>query len=263
MIIIKIGGGAEINIKGVISDLAELKDKCIIVHGANALRDKLLSDLKIDKKVLTSLSGYSSVYTDETALDVLMMAYSGLKNKRIVELCQQMGINAIGLSGIDGKMIQGKRNRGIKIEENGKKKIIRDLSGKPQNVNKELIELLLNHHYVPVLCVPIIDELNFAINSENDDIINVLQNTVHADTIIQLIEAPGFLENPQDSTSLIKKITQNELKIWEQQVSGRIKRKLFALGTLLKSGASTVIISDGRVEHPLNDALHGKGTIIQ
>jgi acetylglutamate/LysW-gamma-L-alpha-aminoadipate kinase len=78
-----------------------------------------------------------------------------------------------------------------------------------------------------------------------------------------LIEAPGFLENPQDSKSLIRKMTQNELKIWEEQVSGRIKRKLLALRKLLESGASTIIISDGRVEHPLNEALQGKGTIIQ
>ena len=61
MIIIKIGGGKDINIQGIIADLAPLSEKFIIVHGANALRDKLAEDLGQTKQVLTSIKGYSSV----------------------------------------------------------------------------------------------------------------------------------------------------------------------------------------------------------
>ena len=107
MIILKIGGGESINLKGIISDISELKEKVIIVHGANALRDKLGDEMNKPKKILESPSGYSSVFSDETEIDLKMMAYAGLQNKRIVELCQQNGINAVGLSGIDGKAIQG------------------------------------------------------------------------------------------------------------------------------------------------------------
>ena len=80
------------------------------------------------------------------------------KNKRIVELCRRHGINAIGLSGIDGGLIRGRRNKGIRVKENGKLKIIRDFSGKPKEVNKKLLSLLLENDYVPVVCVPIVDE---------------------------------------------------------------------------------------------------------
>ncbi|MCH8156698.1 MAG: acetylglutamate kinase [Nitrospinae bacterium] len=201
--------------------------------------------------------------SDETAIDILMMAYAGLRNKRIVELCHQCGINAIGLSGIDGKVIQGQRNKGIRVMEGGKLKILRDFSGKPNQVNKELLELLLENKYVPVLCVPIIDENNYAINSENDDIINVLQSTLHADKIIQLVEATGFLDDKDNPHSLVKAISKDELKFREEQVEGRMKRKMLALRKLFESGAGTVILSDGRTEHPIKDALAGKGTIIQ
>ena len=68
MWIIKIGGGRTINLKGIISDLAEVKEKFIIVHGANALRDELAERLNQPKKILTSVSGFSSVYSDEDAL---------------------------------------------------------------------------------------------------------------------------------------------------------------------------------------------------
>jgi acetylglutamate/LysW-gamma-L-alpha-aminoadipate kinase len=263
MIIVKIGGGKNINIKGIISDLAFLDDKFIIIHGANALRDQLIDDLNQQKKIITSVSGYSSVFSDEKALDILIMAYAGLKNKRIVELCQQNGINAVGLSGVDGKMIEGKRNKGIRVRENGKLKIVRDFSGKPQRINQKLLNLLLENNYTPVLCVPIIDENNYAINSENDDIITLMQNTIHADKIIQLIEAPGFLDDADDPESLVQSLSGSELLIREEQVTGRMKRKILALRKLLETGTHQVIISDGRVENPIQDALSGKGTIIQ
>lgn len=263
MILIKIGGGNGINLAGIVADLAHLGERFILLHGANAFRDQLAEDLKKPKQVLQSVSGYTSVYSDESAIDILMMAYAGYRNKRLVELCQQQGINAIGLSGIDGKLIQGQRNKGIRVQDGEKIKMVRDFSGKPKSVNKELLLLLLDHGYTPVLSVPILDEQGTAINSENDDIINVLQHAIQAEKIIQLIEAPGFLDHKEDETSLVKNISQEELKQREEQVDGRMKRKMLALRKLFENGATTVLISDGRVEHPIRDALNGKGTKIQ
>ena len=263
MIIVKIGGGSRINIAGIIEDLAAIEEPYIIVHGANALRDKLAQDLGQPKQVLTSVKGYSSVYSDENLLDVMMMAYAGLRNKRIVEQCQQHGINAVGLSGLDGKMIQGSRNQGIRVYQNKKLKIVRDFSGKPVAVNSALLRLLLDNGYVPVLTVPIIDEQNTAINTENDDVVRVLQQALAAETVINLIEAPGFLADKDDPASLIKAISAAELEAREQQVDGRMKRKMLAIRKLFEQGATKVIISDGRSEHPIRDALAAKGTLIQ
>ena len=262
MIIVKIGGGEGINIDGVIEDLSGLDDRYIIVHGANALRDQLAEDLGQPKQVLTSVKGYTSVYSDEKLLDVMMMAYAGLRNKRIVELCHRHGINAVGLSGLDGKIVQGRRNKGIRVYQGKKLKIVRDFSGKPQTVNAPLLELLMDNGYVPVLTVPIIDEQNAAINTENDDVVRVLQQALHADLVINLIGAPGFLEDKDDESSLIPNIAAAELEAREQQVDGRMKRKMLAVRKLFEHGASKVIIGDGRLEHPVADALAGKGTVI-
>ena len=263
MILLKIGGGAAVNLKGIIADLSEVKEKAVIVHGANALRDELAKKTGYSKRVLTSVSGYSSVFSDEEALDLMMMAYAGLKNKRIVELCQQHGINAVGLSGLDGKMIQGQRNKGIRIKEDGKLKIVRDFSGKPCAINDQLLLLLLEHDYTPVLSVPIIDENQTAINSENDDIVAVLQQTLRAERIIQFIEAPGFLDDPSDPASLVPLIKKSDLLSKEERVGGRMKRKILALRKLMENTSCKVIMADGRSAHPLHDALQGKGTLIQ
>lgn len=264
MIIIKIGGGESINIAGIINDIAEMKDeKFVIIHGANAYRDQLAKKLNYDKKVITSVSGYTSVFSDDEAIDIQLMAYAGVRNKRIVEIFQSNGINAIGLTGLDGRLIQGKRNSGIRVRENGKLKIVRDNSGKPHSINKELLNMLFQNNILPVITVPIADENGKAINSENDDILAVLQKSLEAKKIIQLIEAPGLLENKDDESSIIKKLTKEELQRKEEQVEGRMKRKLHALNKLFEESETTVIIADGRMEHPLKDALEEKGTVIK
>ncbi|MBI2090787.1 MAG: [LysW]-aminoadipate kinase [Deltaproteobacteria bacterium] len=263
MMIVKIGGGKAINLKGAVQDLAELGESFVIVHGANAIRDEIAEKMGHPTRVVTSISGYSSVFSDEATIDAIMMGYSGIQNKRLVELCQQHGINAIGLSGIDGRLIEGARNKGIRAKQGDKTIVLRDYSGKPKSVNGELLGLLLSHGYIPVICIPIIDENNVAINSENDDIVNLLQEALHAETVVQLIEAPGYMADIGDASSLVRTISKSELEAREARVEGRMKRKMLALKKLTESGAKRVIISDGRVDHPIKDALSGKGTTIQ
>ena len=263
MMIVKVGGGASLNLEGIVADLAQLDQPFMVVHGANVLRDHIATQMGYEKQILTSLSGYTSVFSDAAALDSILMAYSGLRNKRLVEMCQQNNINAVGLTGLDGRIVQGQRNRGIRVEENGKKMLKRDLSGKPRSINSELLNLLINNGYVPVLTIPIADETGTAINSENDDIVCELQKALDAQVVIQLIEAPGFMEDINDPNSLHPRLRREQLHEREEQAEGRIKRKLHALNKLAKGSVETIVISDGRIEHPIRDALAGAGTWIQ
>ena len=262
MILLKIGGGDGINLDGIVADLAARGEACLIVHGANALRDRIAARLGMEKQILNSVSGYSSVFSDQDAIDAILMSYAGLRNKRIVELCQRHGIDALGLTGLDGRIVQGERNRGIRVREGGKTLIKRDFSGKPRAIDGELLGLLLERGYCPVLTIPIADEQGFAINSENDDIVALLAATLEIDTVIQLIEAPGLLDDPGDESSALARLSLAELRAREAAAEGRIKRKLLALTRLCEAGGARVIIADGRVEHPVTAALDGAGTHI-
>jgi len=262
MILVKIGGGEHIKLEAIIADLAKQSNPFIIVHGANVLRDQLAEKLDMKKTILTSASGYNSVFSDQDAIDVIMMSYAGQRNKRIVELCQRSNINAIGLTGLDGRLVQGERNKGIRVRENGKTLIKRDFSGKPRHINTDLLHLLLGNGYCPVMTIPIVDENGFAINSENDDIVAQMAPALEIDTVIQLIEAPGLLDDPDDESTLVERMSVAELSTREAKVVGRIKRKLLALSRLCAGGKTRVIIADGRSEHPIEDALNGKGTHI-
>jgi len=140
--------------------------------------------------------------------------------------------------------------------------IKRDLSGKPRSINTSLLTLLLDNGYCPVLTIPIADENGFAINSENDDIVVKLAQALEIESVVQLIEAPGFLDDPSDENSLVARMSLAELQAREASVEGRIKRKLLALTRLCQGGKTRVIIADGRGEQPVIKALAGAGTHI-
>lgn len=263
MIIVKIGGGAQINVDAIAKDLTTINQPMIIVHGANALRNQLAQQLGIDIQQVTSLSGYTSVFSDSKLIDVMMMSYAGLANKSLISALQQQGINALGLTGLDGQLIKGKRNSGIRTRVNGKKVLRRDQSGKPFEINTSLLSLLLDQGYVPVITVPIMDQHGHAINSENDDIVALLQQSFKAERVIQLIEAPGLLENYHDQESLIERLTAQQLFDWEKRTKGRMRRKLLALGKMFRDARPIVHIADGRTNAPISGALEGLGTVIQ
>ena len=182
------------------------KVPAVVVHGANALRDEMAQAMGVERRTVTSLKGYTSVFSDEKMLDMMMAAYAGVRNKRIVELCQRHGINAIGLTGLDGRVVQGRRNPGIRTMQDGKKVLLRDFSGKPQSVNVPLLASLMRQGYTPVLTAPIIDQDGVAINMENDDVVTVLARDTHARQIVSFIEARGLLANADDEDSLIARV---------------------------------------------------------
>ena len=262
-IIVKVGGGSAINIEGLVRDLADETEPLIIVLGANAVRDELAQRLDTPTTMLRSVSGYDSVYSDRNALDAIMMSYSGLVRNRFVETCQKFGVNAFGISGLDGRVIEGRRNRGIRVRESGKILIKRDLSGKPKRVDSELLKLLIDRGLVPVLSIPISDMDGTALNSDNDSIITVLHRELQSKKIFQFIEAPGLLADPTDPSTLIHHVDASQLHEYEATATGRMKRKLLAIRQLFEQGHTEVIISDGRSETPYQDATAGKGTTIR
>jgi len=263
VLLIKIGGGDAINLEGIADDIAEIDEPIILVHGANALRDRLAEQLQVPIRTVTSASGYSSVLTGEDTIELMMMAYAGLRNKQLVELLQRRGVDASGLCGLDGRVIQGRRNRGIRVREGEKLKLVRDLSGRTRTVNRKLLDLLLDHGYTPVLTMPIADENGAAVNSENDDVVAALHSSFHADRVIQLIEAPGLLAEAADPESRLAQLDRAELDEWEGRAEGRIRRKLRAMGALLDAAPTRLVIGDGRRDHPVRDALDGMGTVIR
>lgn len=261
MIVIKIGGGEKINIENIAKDLATLKDDVVLVHGGNFYLDSYSQKLGIEKKFLESPTGLKSRHTTQEVIELMYMTYAGLANKKIVTALQKYGVNAIGLSGIDGKLIVGKKHDSLLAIVDGKKKVINDdLTGSVKEVNVELIESLLKSGLLPVITPPVITDEKVVINVDGDKIAAAIAKALNADKLIFFIEAPGVMGDLSDKNSLIKKAVKDDLKEMANTVEGRMKRKVIEIVKLLEMGIKEIIIADGRIENPLSDALNGGGT---
>src|SRR5690606_4184728 len=165
-------------------DLATLDRPVVVLHGANKLRDEMAEALGRPPRVVESVSGYTSVLSDDDAIDVLMAAYAGVRNKRLVEALRKAGVNALGLTGLDGGLVRGERNRGIRTVQNGRKLLLRDNSGKPRSVDGALLQDLLGKGYTPVLTVPMAGEDGAALNTENDDVLALVAAELRATDVV-------------------------------------------------------------------------------
>lgn len=267
MLLLKIGGGTSINFDFIAKNVASLIKKgeqIVIVHGGNVTRDEIGQQLGVPTKTIISPSGISSVYTDEKAIDVFLMAYPGLVNKKLVVALQRHGVNALGLSGVDGKLWQAKRKKAVYSVEDNKTKLIKNnLTGKVTNINSDLIKLLLKQSYVPVICPPALSEENEIINTDNDFAVAIMAETLGITEIVVLFEAPGMLKNVSDKRSLIARIQQDELDDYLQYCIGGMKKKLLGAQEAFKRGVQKIYWGDGRIEQPVTSALKGEGTVIE
>lgn len=122
------------------------------------------------------------------------MVYCGKMNKGIVERLQRLGVNAVGLSGLDGRIFEGRHKDSVRIVEDGKTKILRgDHTGTVEKVNTGLIDLLLAGGYLPVLTPPASSYEGVAINVDGDRAAAALAVALKADALLLLSNVPGLL----------------------------------------------------------------------
>ncbi len=262
IILVKIGGGRDINWDFITEDLKQFK-KLIIIHGANYKISETSKRFGIKEKKIISPSGYVSRYTDQETIDVFLMTYGGLVNKRLVAVLQKHGINAVGLTGIDGRIWEGRRKKIIYSVEGGKTKLINDsLTGNVEKINTKLLNLLIGRGYVPVLCPPAISFENEIINVDNDRAAAVLANSLGIKEIIMLFEAPGFCNELDDPNSLVKKIGFDHLDEYIKIAEGGMKKKLLGVKEAMKGSVEKVYLGDGREENPVQKIKNGAGTLI-
>lgn len=265
MLVIKIGGGETINIDAIIKDLKTLTDPYVIIHGGNFMMDTIVEKFGIENVMLTSQNGQKSRYTDQKIIDCMLLAYSGYMNKTIVFKCQKEGINAIGLSGLDGKLILGTRHKAFLAMQNGVKKIVRDdMTGTVEKVNVPLVKSLIKNGYIPVITPPVMTFNNEIINVDGDKIAFHVATALKAKTLLFFIEKEGFLKDMNIKKSLITNIKKENIDSLLIHAQGRMKKKLLVAKWALSDGVKKVYISDGRIQNPIKVALSQQiGTLIQ
>jgi acetylglutamate/LysW-gamma-L-alpha-aminoadipate kinase len=244
-----------------LDDVATLEEPFVLVHGANAELDELTRRLGQEPRLVTAADGQVSRFTDEATMDLFLMAYCGKVNKRITEGLWKRGRKAIGLSGMDGGIVRGRRKPSIRIVENGKKRVLHgDYAGTIEAVDTALLCYLLDQGYIPVLTPPAVSHEGEAINVDGDKMAMALAIALHANRLLIFSDTPGFLRDPGDERTLITSARVTELDNLLQFAQGRMKKKILACRGALERGVGEVILADARLHEPVHAALAGAGT---
>jgi len=266
MIVVKVGGSAGINYDLVCDDIAALVkagQQVILVHGGSHETNVISEKLGKPPRVLTSPQGYTSRYTDSETLDIFAMVYAGKMNTRIVERLQKRGVNAVGLSGIDGRLLEGPRKATVRAVENGRQILVRDdYTGKVEKVNVGLLQLLLGAGYTPVITPPACSTEGEAINVDGDRAAAMIASAIGAKQLIILSNVPGLLRQFPDESTLIPHIRYAELEQALSFAEGRMKKKVLGASEAIAGGVEQVVFADARDAQPIQAALNGKGTVI-
>lgn len=228
----------------------------IIVHGGGPQIAKMLTELKIESSFVQGLR-----VTNEATMGVAQMVLCGTINKEITGLISmQPGVRgAVGLCGLDGKLIQAKPIVKKSKDENGKE-VILDLGlvGDPTIVNTQMLKDLLSISLVPVIApVGFHEGKGGSLNINADTAAGAVAEAIKADRLLLLTDIVGVLNKDK---KLIEKIPSKMLPslVSDGTISGGMIPKLETASQAVDAGVGAVSIMDGRVRHCVLKALSGE-----
>ncbi len=258
IVVVKYGGNAMINEElkqQVMEDLVLLHligVKVILVHGGGPEINDLMKRLG---KVPEFVDGLR--VTDKETVDIVQMVLAGKVNKTLVNLLEKKGAHAIGLSGMDGRLIEAK----IKDERLG-------FVGEITKVHVRPILDLLEKNYIPVISTIGCDKQGNAYNINGDTAAAFIAGALGAERLIMMTDIAGVLRDKDDPSTLIPEITVDEANelYAEGVISGGMIPKVDCCITAINKGVKNVVIMDGRVPHSILMELltnEGAGTWIK
>ena len=270
MLVIKIGGGAAIDEAAYARFAEDLRpmvdggERIVVVHGANAEFSKLSEALGMPPRMITNDRGRVSRYTDRATMDAMLMTYCGKVNKTIVAAFQAAGVNAVGLSAMDGRIATGRRKPVLRGVEEGKPKVLHDdHAGSIEAVDPTLLATLMGAGFVPILTPPALSiGEGRPINVDGDKLAIELAATLDADTLLFFSDTPGLLRDRYDEASLIRSIDAGNREAALASAEGRMAVKVEAALKAVERVVGKVMFADARVERPIGRALAGEGTTI-
>jgi len=264
MITIKIGGSVVDNLHpSTISDIKRVAEEegVILVHGGGKEVTKVTEQLGKEPKFVVSPSGIKSRYTDKETSEIFTMVMSGRINKAIVQMLQKNGVNAVGLSGMDGKTIEADRKKKLMImNEKGRKQMIDGgYTGKISNVNSELIKTIMDKGYTPVISPIAISEESEFLNVDGDRAAANVAGHVKSDKVLFITNVDGLLMEDK----LVEKLSLAEAKEIMPKIGFGMEKKILAATEALEMGVSEALIANGQKENPISSAMkHDNCTVI-
>ncbi len=257
-VVVKYGGNAMINpdLKQQVMDdivlLWLIGVKVVLIHGGGPEITGMMDKLGKKPEFVDGLR-----VTDKETVDIVQMVLAGKVNKTLVTMLEKRGGNAIGLCGMDGKLIEAK----MKSEKLG-------YVGEVTKINIGPVADILEKGYIPVISTLGCDEEGNAYNINADTAAAHIAGALGAERFILMTDIAGILKDKDDPSTLIPEISLSEAdSLFESGIisSGMIP-KVQCCVTAIKAGVKNVVIMDGRVHHSILMELltnEGAGTLVK
>ncbi len=257
IVVVKYGGNAMINEdlkQQVMEDIVLLwliGVKVVLVHGGGPEISELMSRLGKKPEFVNGLR-----VTDKETVDIVQMVLAGKVNKTLVNLIESKGGKAMGISGMDGRLIEAK----MKDEKLG-------YVGAITNINIAPVNDLLEKGYIPIISTVGCDREGNSYNINGDTAAAHIAGALGAERLIMMTDIAGLLRDKDDPSTLIPEVTIPEAKklFDEGIISGGMIPKVDCCIEAINEGVKTVIIMDGRVPHSILMELltdEGAGTMV-
>ncbi len=257
IIVVKYGGNAMINEKlkmQVMQDIALLQligVKIVLVHGGGPEINDIMKRLGKEAVFVDGLR-----VTDKETMDIVQMVLAGKVNKTLVNLLEKSGGKAMGISGMDGHLIESR----IKDERLG-------YVGEIVKIHISPVIDLLEKGYIPVISTIGCDKDGNAYNINGDTAAAHIAGALQAERLIMMTDIDGILMDKDDPSTLIRQITISEARSLYDEgiISGGMIPKVECCIEAINEGVSNVVIMDGRVSHSILMELltdEGAGTMV-
>lgn len=266
-LVIKIGGAAGVATESILDEIAHYlrtpgtDRRIVLVHGGSDLTNTLAAELGHEIRTLTAPNGMTSRHTDRATLRIYAMAVAGQINTELVAQLQARGINALGLAGVDGRLLLARRKTAIRaLTPDGRVQVVRDdYTGQIEQVNTRLLETLLAAGYLPVVAPLALSHEGERLNVDGDRAAAALAGALGAGELVLATNVPGLLRDQHDRSTLIRHIEAQRLDEYTSYARGRMRKKLLGAQEAIAGGVSRVHIGNA----PLADLLNGAGTTIE
>ncbi|MDO4492250.1 MAG: acetylglutamate kinase [Clostridia bacterium] len=225
--------------------------KVVLVHGGGPDISETMQKLGKEPVFVDGLR-----VTDKETVDIVQMVLAGKVNKTLVNMIEHCGAHAVGLSGMDGRLIEAK----IKDERLG-------FVGKITKINPEPVLALLDKDYVPVISTVACDRDGNTYNINGDTAAAYIAGALGAERLLLMTDIAGLLADKDDPSTLIPQVTVEETRTLKERgvISGGMIPKIECCVTAIEKGVNNVTILDGRVPHSILMELltdEGAGTMV-
>ncbi|TME61909.1 MAG: [LysW]-aminoadipate kinase [Chloroflexi bacterium] len=263
-LVVKIGGSSGATTANIVCEIAKCVaqgERIVVLHGGSDLTNSLSERLGRPARMVTSPGGMVSRYTDSETLRVYAMAVAGQINTELVACLQQQGINALGLAGVDGRLLLARRKSIVRsLTPEGRLQILRDdYTGQVEQVNDRLLRQLLDDGYTPVIAPLALSREGERLNVDGDRAAAAVAVALQAEALVIMTNVPGLLADPGDDTTLIRNIPAERIADFAEYAQGRMRKKLLGAQEAIQGGVPRVCI--GSIS--LLEVLNGVGTTIE